>query len=1755
MIIFSGYEVLVFFQFSRRSVKDFVHDDDDDIELVQENRILRICHFPNESEKIKRLKNSGKSTKMVEQSGVSDDEGLLFDDIFGEEEAAHDNEENEMANFIVDDGISYGDRSPMRCFKMNQKKLKQVVTLCSSALNDVGPIIGDVNEILNRQKQVMAINVKLDDSSEFEPFFLADKYMTERDNHVRETDMPERMQMIEEIVGPLPLDEMSREEESAWILNQLVMNSDLLFCTKRTTERSGEGSFLLNKIKKADIMKFLELHHVEKFDIPFIAMYRKEQCRSLLDDIEQDEADSKANNDAGRACQLKWHKVLWVIKELDRKWLLHQKRKSALQLYQRRRYDEECVNIDYSESYTLNKQLFQSISKSLNEAESEEEIDDVDAKFSLHFPPVEERMDGKFKRPLRKSQYSNCMKAGLWKLASQFGYTSEQLGLQIALEKMDVDFQEYPEESPEEIALNYTCTMFETPERVLKGARHMAALEVSCDPCIKKHIRSIFMNKAVISTRPTLEGNATIDCFHQFSGVKWLRDKPLSKFNDSQWLLIQKAEEEKLVQVYIKLPESTLNEVITGFNDAYLIDGAGRAAQLWKEQCKLILHDALFNFLLPSMEKEARNLLTSRAKHMLLMEFGKELWKMISVGPYLYNENFVGSVESVAPKVMSCCWGPGNPATTFVMLDSSGELLDVLEARSFNLRSQTIDAQQRKKNDQQNVLKFMKNHQPHVIVIGAANASCVRLKDDVKEIVSKLEENLRDLGQAMNEISVVYGDESLPQLYEHSQVSSDQLPGQPGIVKRAVALGRYLQNPLAMVAALCGVNREIVSWKLSSLEHFLTPDEKYEMIEQVMVDVTNQVGVDINFAVSHDWYFPLLQFVSGLGPQKAALLQREIVGYRAVNNRKELASFGLKTKKVFHNAVGFLCVRGSQLPCTSFDIDLLDGTRIHPESYELAERLAKAVCDDITEAPIEYVKKEPQLLSSFNINDYSATYEIEEGENRRDTFYHIKKELLHGFLDPREPYKVPSLDEEFNMICGKNGTALAEGSLVLAIVRHVESQRAFCVLDSGLTGIIMKDDFSDEDGDFALEDKLHEGDKVSCKVKQIDKSTFQAFLTCKESELKRSRYEDILEVDPYYHESGNILLNQQEKAFMDEKLAKKHFKPRTISHPFFRNMTLDQAMEFLSDKDAGESIFRPSSRGPSYLTLTLKVFDELYVNKDIVESGKDHKDMTSLLHLGKVLKIGNDKFRDLDEVRDRYVIPLVKHLKEMLGFRKFKRGAKSEVDEVLRAEKLEYPMRVVYCFGISYEHPGTFILSYIKSRNLHHEYVGLLPNGFKFRKQTFEKIEHLVGLFQKNIDRLQHTSLTLGNLAFGNSSGACTIGGLQGQLNCSKDRSISRGRSFYHGDGNDDGGKMHPSELPRPHNGSGHDSSNDGFNSFGNEDKDPSQGAAAKWGSCSENQDRRNEKWGRTNNKLGNDIHFAPNNEDWPGGWSDGVGASGRNWDSGDRRGSGGNWDRNDGTRNSGWSKGIGVDRTGGKWGQRGGRGSRGGCTSGWGSTKNGDSSGSDEVWRASGNNVHVRGRPHTSGWGATKESESGGNFGYNEGDWPVSGNNVGGHRHHGGGRGRGCGFRCGHGGSSCWGGTKEGESSASFGGDEGACHTTGNNVWGRGRHGAGCGGGRMSGWGGSKEGESGGTFDGNGEDWHASGNNVGGHGHCGGGRDHGPGRGRAGSWDCDRGGHRGGARNACSFGRGRGRSNERGDNCHRESESGHNSSMVNGGW
>lgn len=253
---------------------------------------------------------------------------------------------------------------------------------------------------------------------------------------------------------------------------------------------------------------------------------------------------------------------------------------------------------------------------------------------------------------------------------------------------------------------------------------------LSCEVPFRKHVRSLFMDKALVSTNPTLKGSIAIDSSHEFAGFKWLKDKPLLKFEDSQWLLIQKAEEEKLLQVEIKFPDTAVNELMMTCNSAYLKDSDGASTQLWNEQRKSILQDTIINLLLPSMEKEARALLNAKAKNWLLMKYGMQLWNRVSVAPYLNNDN----ANAQEWGVVACCWGNGKPGTAFVMLDSRGELVDVMHAGSLTLRSQNINDQQRRKNDQKCVLKFLTIHRPKVIVVGAANASCIRLKEDINEV-------------------------------------------------------------------------------------------------------------------------------------------------------------------------------------------------------------------------------------------------------------------------------------------------------------------------------------------------------------------------------------------------------------------------------------------------------------------------------------------------------------------------------------------------------------------------------------------------------------------------------------------------------------------------------------------------------------------------------------------------------------------------------------------------------------------------------------------------------------------------------------------------------------------------------------------------------------------------------------------------------------------------------------------------------------
>lgn len=81
---------------------------------------------------------------------------------------------------------------------MKKKKARQAPGVSSSALQEAQELFGDVDELLQSRKQSLELReyreTRLED--EFEPIVLSEKYMTEKDDRIRELDIPERMQVL-----------------------------------------------------------------------------------------------------------------------------------------------------------------------------------------------------------------------------------------------------------------------------------------------------------------------------------------------------------------------------------------------------------------------------------------------------------------------------------------------------------------------------------------------------------------------------------------------------------------------------------------------------------------------------------------------------------------------------------------------------------------------------------------------------------------------------------------------------------------------------------------------------------------------------------------------------------------------------------------------------------------------------------------------------------------------------------------------------------------------------------------------------------------------------------------------------------------------------------------------------------------------------------------------------------------------------------------------------------------------------------------------------------------------------------------------------------------------------------------------------------------------------------------------------------------------------------------------------------------------
>src|SRR6202012_226959 len=165
--------------------------------------------------------------------------------------------------------------------------------------------------------------------------------------------------------------------------------------------------------------------------------------------------------------------------------------------------------------------------------------------------------------------------------------------------------------------------------------------------------------------------------------------------------------------------------------------------------------------------------------------------------------------------------------------------------------------------------------------------------------------------------------ESGASIYSASEVAREEFPNHDVTVRGSVSIGRRLMDPLAELVKL-----DPKSIGVGQYQHDVDQSALKRSLDDVVTSCVKGVGIELNTASNQ-----LLAYISGLGPALAA----NIVNYRNENgpfkSRVELKKVPRLGDKAFEQASGFLRIRESAHP--------LDASAVHPERYELVDRMAK----------------------------------------------------------------------------------------------------------------------------------------------------------------------------------------------------------------------------------------------------------------------------------------------------------------------------------------------------------------------------------------------------------------------------------------------------------------------------------------------------------------------------------------------------------------------------------------------------------------------------------------------------------------------------------------------------------------------------------------------------------------------------------------------------------------------------------------------
>lgn len=564
----------------------------------------------------------------------------------------------------------------------------------------------------------------------------------------------------------------------------------------------------------------------------------------------------------------------------------------------------------------------------------------------------------------------------------------------------------------------------ENEEDAINGALDIIAENIADDSDYRKKIKSFCFREAVISTKAAKEEKSPYEMYYDFS-------EPILKIPSHRILAINRGEKEEFLKVKLDKPEE---KIIDYLKKQIIQDYKSQFAEILERT----IMDSYKRLIEPSIEREIRADLSEKSEEQAIKVFGKNA-KQLLLQPPIKNMTVMG----FDPAYRTGC--------KIAVIDKTGK---VLETTTVYPTEPQNDVEKSKK-----VLKdLIQKHHINMIAIGngtASRESELFVSDMIKEIES--------------EIYYAIVSEAGASVYSASKLATEEYPDINVSLRGAISIARRLQDPLSELVKI-----DPKSIGVGQYQHDVNQKKLNESLTGVVEDAVNSVGVDVNTATPS-----LLSYVSGIN----GTIAKNIVKYRDENGelkqRKDLLKVPKLGPAAFKQCAGFIRIFDGKNP--------LEVTSVHPESYEVAEKLLAKLgyfVDNLKDkSKLEELKQEFK-----KVNVEKMAKELEVGSL---TLKDIMDELAKPGRDPREDLPKPILRSDVLKF-----EDLQQGMELTGTVRNVIDFGAFVDIGVKYDGLVHISEMSEKYIRNPSE-VVSVGDVVKVKVIGIDQEKHKVSLSMK----------------------------------------------------------------------------------------------------------------------------------------------------------------------------------------------------------------------------------------------------------------------------------------------------------------------------------------------------------------------------------------------------------------------------------------------------------------------------------------------------------------------------------------------------------------------------------------------------------------------------------------------------------------------------------